>query len=247
MLSVRNNLDSWVCVACVVVLLLLAGGEAIAQSTPGQALRPVDQAVEDVDPHAASRRYIDTGNATLSPRSRMFRIDPERSGVWTPNLPLMTAERFPYMYRGRGVQAIAPRADYLVLQTDRMQARPHVAINKKPRRDGEFLELMSAGTVFNLIPNAGEARGETPDQQSAPRVVGRFDSRVDGRYRVQQLELTPAGPQTFPPPPPPRRVLRSDVATQTGNRAGTRERETIQRATAVPPATPTDKDAPPAE
>lgn len=217
--------------ACAAVLAL-AAGEASAQSTPGQALRPVDQAVEDVDPRAASRRHIDTGNATLSPRSRMFRIDPQQAGVWTPGLPLMTAERFPYMYRGRGVQAIAPRADYLVLQTDRMQARPHVAINKQPRRDGEFIERISAGTVFNLIPRAGQARGETPEQQSAPRVSGRLDTRVDGRYRVQRLEFIPAGQQIFPPPPPPVRVLRSPD----GKKPRDAEGGPIQRATAVPAA-----------
>lgn len=208
-------------------LLTLPGGGAFAQSAPGQALRPVDQAVEDVDPRAASRRHIDTGNATLSPRSRMFRIDPQQAGVWTSQLPHMTAERFPYMYRGRGVQSIAPRADYLVLQTDRMQARPHVAINRQPRRDGEFLELVSAGTVFNLIPQAGQPQGETPAQQTAPRVSGRLDTRVDGRYRAQRLDFIPAGRQTFPPPPPPRRVLRTETEP-------TPERETIQRATAVP-------------
>lgn len=178
---------------------------ALAQPAQRRALRPVDQAVEDVDPHAASRRHIDTGNAVISPRSRMFRIDPGQARTWTPGIPALTAERFPYFYQGRGMQAIAPRADYLVLEEAAL-FRPEVRLNRQPRRDGEFIELMPAGAVFNLIPDAGRPRGETPAQQAAPRLTTRFGEPVRARIGGEPLGSIPADEAVFPPrplPPPP--------------------------------------------
>lgn len=185
---------------------LAVASPAAAQAIPADTLDPVDQAVEDLDPRATSRRRIDPGNALYSARTQVFKLDPQVSRAWSPILPELQADTHPYFYLGRGVQMIVPRTDYLVYP--RAALERSLALNMAPHRDGAFVERIPAGAVFNLIPDTA-ARGvvtrDRPDPEA--RLDTRLGVMVDGR--VDRAALRPINPheESFPPAPaPPRRV-----------------------------------------
>lgn len=105
---------------------------------PASALRPVDQAVADLDPLATSLRRVEVGLGRDGQQASLFEVAPPPGHV----------HHVPVYYRiGPGFVTRVNRMDYLV-----RRGRRELAMNEAPFMDGEFIELIPANTVFELTP-----------------------------------------------------------------------------------------------
>jgi len=198
------------------------GVQMAAGQTGGRA---VDPGVEDIDPNQASLRVLDPGNAQFSNRVRVYdqgshwwqsngpAFRGSSSDVWNngSNLGTHGAGQLRYRYHAPGVEAWTPRMDYFALRLDRMHAGLTPGFNQKPAVDGGAVNLIPAGTVFNLIPahlpgpEVGMVNGQSvrmnahlnmPEpvyQVGDTRVIGRLgNGPIDGRIgagRVSEIPL----------------------------------------------------------
>lgn len=149
-------------------MLIWAVAVAAAPAAPPEYLHPVDQAVADLDPLATSLRRLEWG----------LRVDGEQSSLIRRQVDNGGAGPETVHYRvGQGFIARAPRLNYLVRRGKR-----ELFLNITPRRDGEFIEMPAADTVYDL---------RLPDQIFAPNTAAPpspagvdprlFSSRIDTR------------------------------------------------------------------
>ena len=187
-------------------VLLLPFVLVTASTFAQNALPPeaaVDQAVGDLGPSAVSFRRIDPGNAQFSPRVRMFERRPDDrgwSGVGLPALDQMY-DRNRYVYRAPGVTALIDQPSYLV-RSSRPSGRPRYEVDVAPDRDGQAIPLISAGTVFSLIPEDA-APPPVPEADPWADVPGgdpRLDLRLDGRLDGDYDQTFDAEPMVAPAP-----------------------------------------------
>jgi hypothetical protein len=179
-------------------LTLLAATPARAQGTLEQrGYRPVDPAVEDVDPLARSLRRTETGLRQIGEQHRIY--TPVRPDGRSP------VGRLPLYYVGQGVTAAFDRSQYDTFLVGR------------DRRPVTF-HTVPPNTVFHLgLPPppeaAPEAAPETPGISQyglSPADDGpdyRINARVDGRSRPRFATpdgLAPSGPQATDPRRPTR-------------------------------------------
>ncbi len=181
--------------------LLVMGRGVYAQSAGPQraervqhasgVLEPVDQAVGDMDPLSRSQRRVDPGNAKFSDRARIYRLQNRAASMWgqlgVPAMEQMNAQQaYRYRYEAPGVRAWLRRPEYLV-----GNKTGGLALNQAPRKDGEYRELIPAGTVFDLIPDAPAAQRQTSPTPPSPwvdrRLSTQINTRIDGR-----IDNTPA-------------------------------------------------------
>lgn len=127
--------------AASVVLAVVVAGSTVAATGPIRhpELRPVDQAVEDIDPLAVGMRVPSVGLREDGEQTSLYRLDDTRDGR-------------PVYYRlGPGFRARVTGMDYLV-PTARHRGRYQYDYNITPRRDGWFLEMPRIDTVYELSP-----------------------------------------------------------------------------------------------
>jgi hypothetical protein len=143
--------------------------------------QPIDQAVGDADKLATSLRRVDVGLRSDGEQTSLFRVQPSQ---YLPQTFLRVAP---------GLRARVERVDYLI-----RTGKKTFEMNISPRRDGQFLELVPANTVFDLRPveRAIPSTPLAPDDES-PAVNAVVDSRVDGAIdgqvsnRVEPVRVTP--------------------------------------------------------
>ncbi|MCX5662277.1 MAG: hypothetical protein NTW19_21570 [Planctomycetota bacterium] len=155
------------------ILACLALATCFAASAHAQTLVPVDQAVGDLDPLSRSQRSVQLGLRSTGEQSALFEVRPDPATL----INLGPIYEAPSYYRiGPGFNAHVDRLDYLVATGKRS-----VATNQAPRRDGEFIELIPANTVFDLRP-------ETLAAMSAPRsfVLAPYDIPLAGDPRLNR-------------------------------------------------------------
>ncbi len=151
----------WVCGVCVVAWV------AVALTTSAQEAPLVDRAVGDLDPLATSSRYLDPVYSNDLNRTRLFQVqDPD---------PLL-GTRSQFRYEAPGFRATFDRPDYLTLSKD------GVTLNQAPTLDGNFIDLIPPGTVFDLTTPTPRQIAVPP---SAEMLRWRVDTRWDG-YRPPQ-------------------------------------------------------------
>ena len=173
-----------------------ATGQPATEWVEPRPLMPVDRTVGDLDPHAASQRWVDPAQAAFAPGAQLYLegFGPTGSGdnaaaglglpAANPHTGLTMAGQF--RYQAPGVQAWMDRPDYLV------QTGPggQYSLNVSPLREGAALALIPPNTVFNLIPPDqldSPAPAELDDAAAGPdhrldrRVDTRIDARVDGQ------------------------------------------------------------------
>jgi len=190
-----------------VIVLLMSGVVAAAESITGNepfALKPVDQAVEDLDPLSAGLRHVDPGNALFSDRVSLYQ--PLYSTQW-PQQPSQWANTTigidlgsRYQYRMQGMQAFIDQPEYIS-----QNASEEYGFNFSPAKDGQFIEIIPANTIFNLIPEH-ELMTPTPIQQPYnpyrldTQLDGRLDLRIDSRIDLQSA-ISRRRPMIIPPYP----------------------------------------------
>lgn len=171
-----------------------SGGGYETQWVQPRPLMPVDRAVGDLDPRAVSQRWMDPGRASFMPGPMLYTegfgpqgFDDGSAGFGLPSVNPSTglAMSGRYRYEAPGVRAWMDRPDYLV-----RTGPGRYDLNLAPGRDGEALQLIPPGTVFNLLPPdmvEAAAEPEVPAGEDH-RIDGRIDGRVDGRVRPFDVE-----------------------------------------------------------
>lgn len=179
MLDIRNITTRLTMALAIAAGFALTCGEALGQT-------PVDQTVEDVDPLGTSQRYIERGNAQFTPRSAVFdRLN--RHGI-----PSTDETFFRYEFRGPGVRALMPHANYYVSSGP---LKENKKFNQQPIVDGAYQEVVPAGVVYNLVPRPTDLPRvlRTKDDLENERWFAP-DQRIDGRLSARAFGDTAANP-----------------------------------------------------
>jgi hypothetical protein len=162
----------------LVILLVLSGA---AQAVP-EGWQPVDQAVADLDRLSVSQRKVEVGLRYDGEQTSLFRAPTQVP--YRPGFGPQSDE--PYYRVGPGFIARVTRLDYIV-----RVGREGTAYNIKPRRDGEFLELVTANTRFELRPLEAIAPRvplrQLPPARS-PQLQGPMDLRLNFQVEPQRVE-----------------------------------------------------------
>lgn len=171
-------------VATMLLAMMVTALPGRASADPVQHGEPVDQAVGDADGLATSLRRISAGLRSDGEQTSLFRVEPSQ---YLPQDLLRVAP---------GLRARVERIDYMI-----RTGKKTFQMNISPRRDGDFLEMIRANTVFDLSPvDLRQHATPTPhttrqvDQPSNAidsRVDGRTDSAIDGRVsnRVEPVRI----------------------------------------------------------
>jgi len=178
-------------VCCCLILLFLV---SVTNQTAGQVpkgMKPVDQAVADLDPLATGMRRFGTGLRQDGEHTSLYKLEASATNPTgsVPGTPL--ANNLPtYLRIAPGYIAQVDRIDYLIPTGRRSFER-----NVSPKRDGRFIELISANTIFvlkTLNPQINPSINLDAKSQNH-----RVDGRVDGRI---ELEIDPLLPMDLDGP-----------------------------------------------
>jgi hypothetical protein len=173
-MKVMHRLPAAVIVVICVVGIAGAWGFTPAAAQPAGAY--VDPNVGDHDPHAASLRRIDPGNARYPAGMRVQqRFDPlldRRAGDADP-----AGLGQPFVYRAPGVEALVDAPLYA------------------PTRRGGRLAA-TANTVFNLDPTLDLSHRSAADAVTAPVSPYRLDQRLRMRVDTTYHPAAPHGGHT---------------------------------------------------
>lgn len=150
---------------CLLAAALVSVGTASGEPKHWE---PVDQAMGDLDPIAKSLRRAEVGLYQNGEQTTMFRAD---NDLATPSTSAVGAT---YYKLGSGYRAIMDRPEYLVRVGER-----DIDINVAPRLDGEFFQLVSANTIFDLRPMAHlELLADPFNYTPSNRIQTRIDTRI---------------------------------------------------------------------
>ena len=172
-------------IRCIELLMVFAIAFPAA-AMPPEDLQPVDQAVGDLDPLSTSLRRVETGIRTSGQQTALYRLPLSQvSGENGPDRPGGTV----YYRVAPGLTARVARLDYLV-----RVGRRGVGFNIKPRVDGEFFEVISANTIFELNPiqvttGSDSSLISTPVVDPEGAVVSASLLPVDYRLPQQRIDL----------------------------------------------------------
>jgi hypothetical protein len=157
------------------VLLLLT----LTMPLAAQYASPVDQAVGDLDLLSTSTRRVEWGLRSNGEQTSLFRLDAKASQALTGRSLGAVNQAPGYMRVAPGFAASMDRVDYLVRESN---GPTRLTLNRAPKSDGEFIEIIPPNTVFILSP-VNMTTG--PDGPQASGVSGGnpylVDNRVDGR------------------------------------------------------------------
>lgn len=193
----------------VALTVVLAAGPVWGQVRPhevspaGQRMRPVDQAVEDMDPNAVSTRRVEIG----------LGVDQtQNSALFVEQVPVDLVHKPQYWRIGPGFRARVDRIDYVTLhrQDPGTRRNPNLVLNQMPAADGFYAELTGPNTIFELTTPGESPIYRIPTRQAAPvidyaaappqdmRIDGRLDYLVDGRINTRvDGELMQAPPESY--------------------------------------------------
>jgi len=129
-------------IASVAFLIAFLGMCALAAGQSRPQLRPVDQAVEDLDGLAVSLRRMGKGIRSDGEQTSLFKY---------PQPAVGSALTRPYLHVAPGVIARIDRPDYLVFAGTR-DKRILLKENVAPKVDGMFIEVIPPNTIFELRP-----------------------------------------------------------------------------------------------
>jgi hypothetical protein len=174
------------------LLIMLIAAPALAG--PRDGLVPVDQAVADLDPLALSLRRVEAGLRDEGEQtSRLFAFTPDPSTAFAAGGALGRPVSPSYYRIGKGFVAKVDRITYLVRDPE-----GGVALNITPAKDGEFIEMIGANTVFDLRAldlNAAMPLAPTPPAPttstavvSPNRVTGQIHTMIDGQVKSNRIE-----------------------------------------------------------
>ncbi len=162
-----------------VCLVLVCSSFLTAQDAQSESqLTPVDQAVGDIDLLSRSLRRPEVGLRLDGEQTSLFMLTPApddlRGQALRPGGPQTT-----YYRVAPGLRARVNRIDYLV-----RVGRKEYGLNIQPRVDGEFLELIPADAVFELVPMPllfSQAEQPPQDALPEPRRDAQPWAEVNGR------------------------------------------------------------------
>lgn len=148
--------------------------------------RPIDQTVEDWNSFSTTFRVTDPGNAQFSDRVSLYQ-------------PLNPFQLDPYgnpgsqsfVYQTPGVRAWAQNPEYLSL-ISHDPVYPEYKFNVAPVKDGAYVNITSAGMVFDLTMPA-----HPPTEMDLNPAL---DTRIDARITGQRIDAIPIYEQPMPKP-----------------------------------------------
>lgn len=173
---------------CFLLIVFAVSLPAVAQNAAGsgQWYAPVDQAVEDLDPLAVSRRHVDPGLGQFSDRVSVYRpLNPYEYD------PFGQPGSTQYLYEQPGVRAWFNEPFYASLVAPDPK-RPGFKLDVQPVIDQAFIELVPPGTVFDLT--------RPPPPPTAADLNPQIDNRID--YRIDSRVDTAQPPRDQPMPEP---------------------------------------------
>jgi len=147
-----------------------------ARGEPAPRLEPVDQAVGDLDDLSTSLRRMEIGLQRHGEQTKLYRIeDPSEQDR-------------PHYYRtGPGFRARLTRPEYLVVSNEE-NGRSQLAINVAPYREGQFIELVPPGTVWEI--DTFDAAVPPVSAHRFPGPTGGVDTASDGvGYRIPAVQF----------------------------------------------------------
>jgi len=169
----------------VVALLSAAALPAFGQELQSW-YRPIDQTVEDWNRFSTSQRVVEPGLGQFSDRVTLYQ--PLNPFQLDPHGNPGTAS---YQFQMPGARAWVQHPEYLSLvSTD--PRYPEYRFNVAPVRDGAYLEVVPAGTVWDLTLPVPPPTSMDLDPANDPRI----DARVTG----QRIEAIPIWQQPMPQP-----------------------------------------------
>ncbi len=168
---------NWTC-----IFALLASSAAYA--LPPEGVRVVDQAVGDLDPLSNSLRQIEWGLAELGEHGYAMWQVPLARPTPLADQPTLIAPWMPphhqnvYYRIGGGYRARMTRPSYLIPISKRDALR-----NITPLRDGQFIEIVTHNTVYELTPTPAFLPDPDPDHRPDPNALRLtpLNDRIDGR------------------------------------------------------------------
>ena len=150
----RMALTAWVILSATCL-----SWPSIARGQTSPRFEPVDQAVGDLDDLSTSLRRMEVGLQRHGEQTKLYRIEDP------------TGQNRPHYYRsGPGFRARLTRPEYLVVANEE-NGRAQLAINVAPYREGQFLELVPPGTVWEI---------DTLDAGVPPVSAHPFQATTDG-------------------------------------------------------------------
>ena len=174
----------------VALLWVAASPVAMVRADPAFRLEPVDQAVGDLDDLATSLRRVEVGLRRHGEQTGLYRVD---------NPP---GQRGHHYYRlGAGFRARLSRPAYLVV-SDKVTGRPQLTVNASPHREGQFLELVPLGTVWEIaspelagspLPRVAPSVGRSSGRRLAMEGMDHRIPAIQYDYRVAS-DLAPEKP-----------------------------------------------------
>ena len=170
------------------VAIAIAASPVWGQQTL-RGLEPVDQTVTDMDQLSESLRYMEMGLRPDGEQTSLFRVADSWRDPWMRDARPWQRDRTYYRI-GPGFVSRVDRLDYLVIRGQGRDAK--LRLNLMPRRDGEFVELIPANTVFELRP-LDQLLLEPADQMDmappSPYLVDTFiDRRIDYRVAARPVD-----------------------------------------------------------
>ena len=159
----------------------------VANGQPPEHFRPIDQAVEDLDPLATSLRHVPPSFEPNVGQSRLIQMN--QHGVILPGQTL------PYYRIDKGVIARIDRLDYVAIDT-----KNKFHLNAAPRRGETFVELIPANTIYELrsIDSILASAQSDSEQQPPPDQVVANLIKSDLKVQLQAKIQTRIGSNKNP-------------------------------------------------
>lgn len=156
-----------ICGLAVCVVLARGSFLTAQDAQPVGQLTPVDQAVGDMDLLSRSLRRPEVGLRQDGEQTSLFMLAPAPDDFRGQAMH-SGGEQATYYRVAPGLRARVNRIDYLV-----RVGRKEYGLNIQPRVDGEFLELIPADAVFELVPMPLLSPATEQTSQDAPPVSQR--------------------------------------------------------------------------
>ncbi|WP_428388081.1 hypothetical protein [Mucisphaera sp.] len=179
MLRLPTNLAT----ACVTLVTLGSAAPVCAQ--PQREPLLVDRGVADIDPHAASQRFIDPGIDAITNREQMFDLSTDKRASLDPHFDGEPR----YLLEGAGFRAFLHQTDYWTITEEGN------AFNRGFTDDADRVALVSPSSFFSLVPPEPPPFVE-PELLPA-QVDLRLDGTVEGHADEEDLALPESEETSF--------------------------------------------------
>ena len=159
----------------------------VANGQPPEHFRPIDQAVEDLDPLATSLRHVPPSLEPNVGQSRLIQMNQHGA--------ILPGQILPYYRIDKGVIARIDRLDYVTID-----AKNKFHLNAAPRRGETFVELIPANTIYELrsIDSILASAQSDSEQQPPPDQVVANLIKSDLKVQLQAKIQTRIGSNKNP-------------------------------------------------